>query len=445
MRRIVTCVTLVLLGVTAVAPVAQAAPGDSLWSLRSTRAGDDFGRAVTTNAVGDFVAAFDADTAGVDPFIRLLSFTAVPAFPYSQDYGVGNGVPDSVAALAVAPDGSPFLAGWTLGASARQDYLLLRYTAAGSFSGQRTYDGPLQGSDAATAVAVDAAGAAYVTGSSQSRRASGDFDIVTVKYDAAGVKAWTKRFDAADRNDKAVAIATRGSYVYVAGRSQRPGRGDDVVVVKYDAVTGKAVWSRFYDDTLHRNDVPKDLVVTATGIYVAGAGRSGGGRQSDAMLLRFNFSGVLKWARFQGSTGMDVWTDMQAAPDGRIRVAGTLTRTTTAADVATASWRSDGTLAWRVTFSSNDVLDDVGVALTVDPVGSTFVACRCANATDTDIRVIGYDAAGASLWESDPFGYYAGQDDAPADIAVSGATVAVVGTSGTPANGKDYLVLAFEK
>ena len=339
---------------------------------------------------------------------------------------------------------SPFLAGWTLGDMARQDYLLTHFTAAGSFAGERTYDGPLDRTDAATAVAVDASGSCYVTGSSQSRRSSGDYDIVTVKYDAVGLRAWVKRFDADQLHDRGVAVAVRGTAVYVTGRSRRAGHGDDVVVLKYDAASGRQLWSRYYDDSLHRHDVPTDLIVTGSGVYVAGSGKQATGKPADALVLRYTLTGVRKWARYMGGKGADVWTDMEAGPDGLPRVTGSTVRSATGTDVMTASWRRDGTFAWRKTFSTLDVWDERAVALAVDGAGAAYVAMMQENATDMDFRVVAYGAAGGTLWIGDPFGYFAGFDDRPADIAVSATTAVVVGSSESGA-GQDWLIVAHEK
>jgi len=100
-------------------------------------------------------------------------------------------------------------------------------------------------------------------------------------------------------------------------------------------------------------------------------------------------------------------------------------------------------LAWRTTFSSDGVFEEQGVASRwILPAPPTS---HCAaKATDDDILVIGCSPEGARLWASDPCGYSAGEDDEPADIAVSGDRLAVIAGIGTP-TGQDYLIVTYEK
>jgi len=446
--RLGTGPALVLLVMMVVAPAAFAPPpppGDGLWSLRSSRAGDDAGRAVAVNPDGEFVVAADLDTDAVDSSLLWFDMTTAGAGDASGGYGAGDGLAETTNALALDAGGAPFLAGSITGTMARLDYLLTRSNADGSFSGEKSYDGPSHGNDAALAVVTDASGASYVTGSSQSNRTSGDQDIVTIKYDGAGLKSWTKRFDGAAHGlDRPAAIAVRSGYVYVAGRSRRTGHGDDVVVIKYRATTGALVWTAYYDGAQHRNERITDLVVTPSGIYVGGSGRSTG-TTADALLVKFAFNGTRKWAKYTGgAAGGDMWNDLEWTGSA-VGAAGAIYRTATGSDAMTAAWRPDGTVAWRRTFSSTGVYDDIAVALTTEATGAVYVACTCEGATDTDIRALGYDADGVTLWASTPFGYFGGEDDVAVDVAVSGSTVAVVGVSHTPADGDDYLVLGIQK
>ena len=66
-------------------------------------------------------------------------------------------------------------------------------------------NGAANSDDHAYALAVDAAGNAYVTGDS---RNGSNVDDLTVKYDGAGVQQWATRFNgAANRDDEAHALA----------------------------------------------------------------------------------------------------------------------------------------------------------------------------------------------------------------------------------------------
>jgi hypothetical protein len=111
----------------------------------------------------------------------------------------------------------------------------------------------------------------------------------------------------------------------------------------------------------------------------------------------------------------------------------------------TASWRPDGTIAWRKTFTTVEAHDEAGIALTTDASGACFVAASCGNGSDLDIRVLAYEPDGDTLWYTTPYPSLPGIDDVPADIAVSDTAVVVVGSTIVTADDRDYLILGYQK
>jgi len=99
------------------------------------------------------------------------------------------------------------------------------------------YDGPPSGDNQAYALAVDGAGNVYVTGYSLGLGLGGA-DYETVKYDASGVKQWLARYNGpGNGHDEPSALAVDGSgNIYVTGTSNGGvTAGDDYLTVKYNA------------------------------------------------------------------------------------------------------------------------------------------------------------------------------------------------------------------
>jgi hypothetical protein len=157
---------------------------------------------------------------------------------------VVNGTSPNVTAATVDAAGNVYLTG-DYNYNGIIDYATVKLNTAGVQQWSATYNGSANNVDIANAIAVDAAGNVYVSGSSVGqdtahligiRGGSGGifiiptgFDIVTIKYSASGVAQWTNRYTSAgDNGDYAMALAVDpAGDVYVAG--QVSGAGSVVI------------------------------------------------------------------------------------------------------------------------------------------------------------------------------------------------------------------------
>ncbi|MBN2536740.1 SBBP repeat-containing protein, partial [candidate division WOR-3 bacterium] len=138
---------------------------------------------------------------------------------------------DEATGVALAPSGNIVVTGFSEGDGTSTDFLTVSYSPAGTELWTARYDGPDHDFDEARAVAVDAAGNAYVTGVSWGDR----YDYLTVKYDSEGREQWVERYDGPDDGfDEPVGVALDGAAgVCVAGRSDGVGTGVDFATCRY--------------------------------------------------------------------------------------------------------------------------------------------------------------------------------------------------------------------
>src|SRR5262249_28725347 len=112
--------------------------------------------------------------------------------------GIGNDA-DVPTAIAVDSSGNVFVTGYSVGSFGAYDcdYLTIKYSNAGVPLWINRYDGPANGEDWATGIAVDTSGNVFVTGGSDRLDYFDDRiyrDYTTIKYSNAGVTLWVKRF-----------------------------------------------------------------------------------------------------------------------------------------------------------------------------------------------------------------------------------------------------------
>src|SRR5437016_10897062 len=122
--------------------------------------------------------------------------------------------------------------------------------------GSKRYNGPANSGDQARSVEVDSAGNVVVTGSSYGITG---YDYYTAKYAAAdGALLWERRYNGPANGDDfstAVAVAPSGNIV-VTGYSSN-GTNTDYYTAKYAAADGALLWEQRYNGPGNSSEEPR--------------------------------------------------------------------------------------------------------------------------------------------------------------------------------------------
>ena len=169
-----------------------------------------------------------------------------PAWMQRYNAGRTRGRNEAVA-MALDSRGNLIVAGSSWSAQGDFDYVMLKYTPAGSNVWVRRYTSGGASDDQVRALKIDSQDNVHVTGTS-----------VTIKYDSAGAQQWMAPY-----GGRALTCDTNGN-VYVTGYLT-----NDFSTVKL-AVVGTNVWQRTHD-MIGQNDVSHQVILDADGnVYVAG-------------------------------------------------------------------------------------------------------------------------------------------------------------------------------
>ena len=361
--------------------------------------------------------------------------------------------PDVPVAIAVNPtNGNVYVAGYTVGSSGADDYQTVAYSDNGVLLWTATYDGPAQGADVPTALAVDpTSGNVYVTGYSPGGTSAAPTadDFATVGYSATGTALWVSRYDGTGHGvDDAAGIAVdpASGKVYVTGRSiGLVGDGTDQIDF-YDFATvaytsaGTSVWTKRYNGLAHGNDESTAISVDPAShdVYVTGysIAKSGAGQFAT---IGYTAAGTKMWmAHYQGggvsssptAIAVDANTHHVYVTGASRRGAGNFTNY----DYVTTSYDATGTQIWSARYHGPGIRTDVATALAVDPSdGNVYVTGRSqGRSSGYDYSTIAYSGDGVNLWTSRYTGSNqpAGNDEA-VGVAVDPSThhVYVTGTS----------------
>lgn len=242
----------------------------------------------STIVVGCGFNGFDQDfvTAKFSPSGALLWAT-----PYR---GPANGL-DSAASAAVDSAGDVIVSGTSMGANGWFDFFTLKYRGSdGSQLWAVRYDGPGQGVDSVTGLAIDSAGDVYVTGYSQSLGSTGT-DILTIRYRGSdGTALWNSSYSApifGDDIPHAITIG-QGGQVLVAGQSQQTPANPDYVTISYNGLNGQIQWVKTYASPDNRQEIARAITTDSSGdVLVCGESNL------DAVTLKYRASdGAELWS-----------------------------------------------------------------------------------------------------------------------------------------------------
>jgi Beta-propeller repeat len=283
--------------------------------------------------------------------------------------GPGNGEDDAV---AIASDGSGnvYVTGQSLGLGTDYDYATIKYDSAGQEQWVARYNGEGNGEDDAVAIATDGSGNLYVTG--QSLGAGTGSDYATIKYDSAGLEQWVARYNGpVNGYDLATAIAVDSSgNVYVTGQSSGAGTSADYATVKYDSA-GQEIWAARYNGPGNGPDSPYAIAVDGSGnVYVTGASL-GSGPGRDYATIKYNAAGEEQWvARYPLSLASAIAVD----GSGNVYVTGESSETVSGpVDYATVKYDSAGQEQWVARYNGPGHSDDQADAMAVDSAGNVYV------------------------------------------------------------------------
>ncbi len=377
-----------------------------------------------------------------------------------------EGVDGEAVAATTDSSGNLYVTGFTYGDGTGKDYYTVKYDADGNklwLEGQ-TYNGPGNGDDVPSAIAVDSSGV-YVTGTSLGDPTGEGQDICTVKYDLAdGHIIWENRYDGPSHlgdggND--LALDSEGN-PHGAGFVHRGNvkKHADYTTIKYSRLSGDIIWEEGYDSTRNGNDVATAIAVDSAGnVYVTGKSQESSKNDEetshDYVTIKYDSSGNFQWlVRDDGPHfGDDEPTDMALYEDPLgavyIYVTGYTSGDTNGTDYYTVKYDENGTVLWPGGrfYNGTGNGEDVAAAIAVDEsTGDVYVTGKSSGTNGLDYATVKYSSDGIQSWVERHDGKF-GNDEAVA-IAFDGADVYVAGFITTEENelaaDKDFFLIKYD-
>jgi len=249
---------------------------------------------------------------------------------------------DFISALAVDDSGYVYVTGISPDSGSSNDYATIKYAPNGDTLWVRRYNGPLNSADYAYALTVDNNGNVYVTGTP-----------ATIKYKPNGDTSWVRCC-----GGYAVALDESGN-VYVTGST---------ATIKYKA-NGDTSWVRCCGGYVVALD-------KSGNVYVTGA--SWNGSSYDYATIKYAPNGDTIWVKtYDGpGNGSDLPAGMVLDDSGNIIITGNSQRDSSwygNRDFATIKYMPNGDTLWVRRFNGLKNSDNFPSDLKVDKSGTAFV------------------------------------------------------------------------
>ncbi len=400
------------------APLPAATAPALVWGRQLGTPANDFAGTLAVDAAGNCILAgatsgdIAAKNAGGSDAV-VAKFDAAGQAVWTRQFGTA--ADDGVRAVAVDTAGNVFIAGATGGRLGREQFgrtdgFVAKLDPAGQTVWLEQFGSA--GDEEGRAIALDAAGNIYVTGSTT---ASADGTVLAApdafarKFDADGRGVWYRQWGTDGAEDaRSIAVGPQGDLFVTGGTAgDLAGHGSagkmDLFLTKLDP-TGAVVWHRQFGTV--ESEVGMKLLVDGQGrIYLGGS--SGGefagpqAGQGDAILLRLTPDGELVWKRQFGTARWDGIHGLALTTDGRIVAGGC--QNWDQCQAFLREFDADGNEVWQTKVATDQIICGTQIGLdargNIYQVGGTHGPAFGPYAgKDNDMFVVklGTDAAGSA-------------------------------------------------
>lgn len=373
------------------------------------------------------------NTSGVQQWSANINFFDDESFEdYPYDIKVDN-------------SGNLYVVGTSYDNGTLYDFITIKYSNTGSILWSARYDGDYHDNDEAISVGVDKQKNVYVTGRSYSNNS--DDDIVTLKYSENGNLIWQTKFNgSADSVDRPLKLMVDSlSNIIIVGYSYTTTGQYDIVTIKYNN-QGQQLWTRYFNSSNNFDDFPTAVCLDKNGnIFIAAQVFNSNGKY-DAALIKYNTAGTQEWVKYYNgpNNDNDIPTSVVADTFGNVIMSVASANFGTGIDIVLIKYNSSGIQSWIQTYNNSSNGYDYPKKISVIPNGDIYLGAWTENGSSfCDMLLLKYSAGGVKLWEAKYNGIYNDYDYLEDLYVDQWGNSYVSGTVENPTGKNNYVTLKY--
>lgn len=287
--------------------------------------------------------------------------------------------------------GNVYITGWSWSLNGDDDFITIKYNSAGVQQWASRYNSPGNLQDRARDIALDDSGNVYVTGCITGQGGEG----ATIKYNSAGVQQWVTRTTSLPNVYLYSVAVDRFGSVYVNGWYGTTNQ-EDYLTIKYSA-QGIQQWAVPYNGTANAGDQSRWMVLDdSANVYVTGTSNQLSISECFTT-IKYSTGGVQRWASsyssyiqsgiscgFVRGIALDSSFNVYVTGYGCVPSGGTF-------DFATIKYNNSGVQKWAITYNGTGDSSDYGWAIAVDGYNNVYVTgASFGNGSGEDFATVKY-------------------------------------------------------
>jgi len=337
---------------------------------------------------------------GVDIDCGTVKYSSDGAFQWMQRVTGPGRSEDKPVAMKVDLQGNIYILATSAAHLGYDDMLTLKYDNAGLLQWSTRYNGPGESVEHPAGLAVDSTGNVYVTGSNDDLE-SNTRRITTIKYAVDGTEQWVTHFGEIQYlwvQSIGLGLDMQG-FVYVVGLVSHNNGGNEYTTmntVKYDP-NGTELWQ---SEINFPKAWPEAVAVDPSGLVYIG-GTVGSDTTADYFVLKLDATGQESWRREYDGTAhrRDYLRNLALDQSGNVIASGSSRGIESLDDCATIKYSPSGALLWVNRYNGPANGGDCPTSLAIDEFANVVIGGETTVLTSGRVGlVLKYDSLGNQLW-----------------------------------------------